>query len=92
MTTLERLVELTFDGAGIDCWAGVTRQGEYVSCDKPATAVAWDDAAGECFPVCSFHDRVGHTVTLANVIAAAAKYATRHATVLGKRVEAGESS
>lgn len=52
-----------------ECTEGVTRKGEFQSCDLPAVAVRIDPACGEPYPVCARHTRA-LMVTLPDLIAA----------------------
>lgn len=51
-----------------ECTEEVSRGGQAEPCGKPATAIAYDASAPTAWPVCSYHDRVGRTVTLSNVL------------------------
>lgn len=57
------------------CDSGVTRDGEYVSCDKPAVGVRINDddeiaeAGTYAWPVCAYHVRKGHMVALRDLLA-----------------------
>ncbi len=53
------------------CEAGVTRNGEYVPCEKPAVALRiWADEwpSERMSPVCVHHCKVGEMVPLATIL------------------------
>lgn len=66
-TIMQLVAQMLAEGRA-ECAEEVARKGEIEPCGKPATAIAYDASIPTAWPVCSYHDRVGRSVTLSNVL------------------------